>query len=77
MCYVENYIINNESESIQDSRDIVVLTVKSLGFFINFDKSSLEPESQKKYIGYIIDTEKVPDAVFICIPKERVKKLKR
>ena len=77
VCYVDDYIVNKEPESIQASRDIVVSVLKSLGFFINFEKSSLEPESQKKYIGYIIDTEKVPDAVFICIPKERVKKLKR
>ena len=75
VCYVDDYIVNKEPESIQTSRDIVVSVLKSLGFFINFEKSSLEPESQKKYIGYIIDTEKVSDAVFIWIPKESVKKL--
>ena len=77
VCYVDDYLVNDKAGSIEHSKNILLSTLTNLGYFINFDKSSLQPEFHKKYIGYIVDTKKVDDSVFISIPSDRIKKLKR
>ena len=77
VCYVDDYIVSDVIDYILQSKNVLINTLEQLGYFINFEKSSLDPACQKRYIGYDIDTTKAKDAVFISIPKDRIKKVKR
>ena len=50
--------------------------LETLGWFINYDKSSLHPEPRKSFIGFIIDTNRTKDSVWIEIPKDRIRKVR-
>ena len=47
----------------------------SLGYTINYTKSSLFPSNSVKYIGYIVLTDKDKDTVGLYIPKDRIKRV--
>ena len=63
-------------DRIEDSKCIFLETIEKLGYFINYPKSVLEPTTCVKFIGYIIDTVKEKDTVWLSIPKDRIRKLK-
>jgi len=56
--YLDDFLI--VSASLQQSmadRDKVLYTLRHLGWFVNQEKSSLNPEQKKIYLGFIIDAE--------------------
>lgn len=74
--YVDDFLISASSEEINISKNYVISMLHSLGWFINYDKSSLVPECRKTFIGFIIDSAKSKHSVWIEIPKERIRKVR-
>ena len=56
-------------------KDILLSMLSRLGIQINKEKSSLTPQHEKTYIGFIVSTER--EAPIISIPHIRIYKLKR
>lgn len=77
VAYVDDFYHCNSDDTILASRDWILSELQNLGWFINVEKSKLEPASKAKFIGYIIETKPDSDSVCLRIPKDRVKKLKR
>ena len=75
-CYVDDFLLADSPESIHESKEILLSTLKKLGYFINQEKSQLTPVFELKYVGYVINTKKEKDTVWLSIPKDRVTKLK-
>jgi ribonuclease HI len=53
---------------------LLLQTLENLGWIINQEKSSLNPETSKEFIGYKISTDGQP---MLKIPNARIRKLKR
>ena len=47
---------DNSYESLIQSRNMMLTDLDSAGLTVNFEKSSLEPERRKTWLGFIIDT---------------------
>ncbi|XP_045210922.2 uncharacterized protein LOC123562346 [Mercenaria mercenaria] len=73
--YVDDFIVLAPKDLIEKHKNIVLSTLESLGFTINYKKSSLEPALKKVYLGYIIDNSN--NRTVISIVGERISKLKR
>lgn len=76
VCYVDDFLLAETHNLIEQSKKKLITTLESLGFFINYTKSSLTPCTSTKFIGYIIQTDKTKDTVWLHIPKDRINKLK-
>lgn len=76
VAYVDDFCVVDSPDNIVATRAYILSELKSLGFFVNYEKSSLEPETRKKYIGYIIDTGKSNNSVWLEIPNSRIRKVK-
>jgi len=74
--YVDDFAIVDTSTNIGNTRDYVLKVLQELGFHINFDKSSLDPSCRKTFIGYVVDTVKSPNGIWIEIPGARIRKVK-
>ena len=74
--YVDDWLISANVDKIEDSKCIFLETIEKLGYSINYPKSVLEPTTCVKFIGYIIDTVKEKETVWLSIPKDRIRKLK-
>uniref|UniRef100_A0A7M5XJR3 Reverse transcriptase domain-containing protein n=1 Tax=Clytia hemisphaerica TaxID=252671 RepID=A0A7M5XJR3_9CNID len=58
--YLDDGIAGDSSHfSLIRSRDRMLQDMQSAGLTVNFEKSSLEPEKRKTWLGFIIDTEKM------------------
>ena len=56
--YIDDGIAGESSySSLIRSRDAMLKDMHSAGLTVNFKKSSLDPEKQKTWLGFIIDTE--------------------
>ena len=75
-CYVDDFILFDSPSNINKSCSILISTLKRLGFIINYDKSQFTPSTERTYIGYVINTAKKEDSIWVSIPKERIKRLK-
>ena len=74
--YVDDWIIGASIDHIEDAKCIFRETIEKLGYSINYAKSTLEPTTCVKFIGYVIDTIKENGTVWLSIPKDRIRKLK-
>ena len=74
--YVDDFLAADKKDNISFSKNILLDTLKTLGYIINEKKSALEPSEYAKFIGYEIHTNKYADTVYLQIPKDRIKKLK-
>ena len=74
--YVDDFCIVDNSESINSSKEFVTQILQDLGFTINIEKSDLTPSNRKTFIGYIIDTAKQKDAIWLEIPKSRIRSVR-
>ena len=74
--YVDDFAIIDNTENIEHSVSYVLEVLKKLGFTINWKKSSLTPDTRKLFIGYVIDTDKSADGIWLEIPKSRIRKVK-
>ena len=72
--YVDDFILMAQELCIQSHKVVLLDTLCKLGWAINYDKSSLQPEESKTYIGYKITTGDKPT---LRIPNERIYKLRK
>lgn len=75
--YVDDFVLSGSENNIERSRDWVLGELKNLGLKVNFEKSCLEPGHRVKFIGYVIDTARHKDAVWLAIPRDRLNKVKK
>lgn len=66
-------LISNTYESCVREVSYTVSLLQSLGFIINKEKSALHPNTNCKFLGFIIDTEKLQ----ISLPNEKIHKIKK
>ena len=74
VAYVDDFILMSSPTCMDEHKTLLVQTLENLGWIINQEKSSLNPETSKEYIGYKIITERQP---MLKIPNARIRKLKR
>ena len=74
--YVDDFLLSDTSDRINASKSYLISVLETLVWFINYDKSSLHPEPRKSFIGFIIDTNRTKDSVWIEIPKDRIRKVR-
>jgi hypothetical protein len=72
--YVDDFLVAAPKVRIEHDKDLLIDTLVGLGWYINYEKSSLLPEQDKNYIGYHILTKGDP---IIKIPLDRCRKLKK
>lgn len=72
--YVDDFFLAAHHDDIVQHKKILIDTLVKLGWFINYDKSSLKPDQNKVFIGYNILTNGEP---IIRIPTSRCRKLKK
>jgi len=75
--YVDDTLILAKASAIVDHRDFVVQTFQDLGFLINFEKSTLTPNSRIEYIGYIINSNGPDGTPWLYIGTKKLCKLKK
>lgn len=76
VCYVDDFLVADTEQNIEARRDLLLQTLTKLGYTINTKKSNLVPSQNQTFIGYHIITNKVPDKIFIQIPKHRINRLR-
>ncbi len=74
--YVDDFISAESEQVIENSKVLILNTLEELGFIVNYDKSSLEPDTRKLYVGYTIETSNPDNTVHLSIPKQRITRLK-
>lgn len=74
--YVDEFILADKPLSIDESKAKLIHTLQRLGYFINFEKSQTHPDFTAKFIGYIVQTNKDKDTIWLCIPRDRINKVK-
>lgn len=58
--YLDDFLLLGSSrEDCLNNLNITISMLESLGFIVNYDKSSLYPERRCKYLGFIFDSEKM------------------
>ena len=73
--YVDDFILFAQKDAIVNHREQLLTTLKELGWLVNFEKSSLEPEQLKEFIGYLIDN--TGEKTIIKIPRNRITRLRK
>ena len=56
IAYADDFLLCADTQNICEQRDKVLRILKSLGWFVNFERSKLEPSNKIQFIGYIIET---------------------
>ena len=56
IAYLDDFLLCADTHNICEQRDNVLRILKRLGWFVNFEKSELEPSIKIQFTGYIIDT---------------------
>ena len=74
--YVDDFCIIASELCINSDTNFIVNLFTQLGIIINFEKSCLTPATRQEFIGYIIDTAKNGSAIWIEIPRSRIRSVK-
>ena len=74
MLYVDDFVLFAPRDAIFYHKEILLSTLKKLGWLVNFEKSSLEPSLIKEFIGYVIDN--TGEKTVIRIPRKRITKVR-
>ena len=75
--FMDDFLLMCTADSFEQNKECFISTLERLGWYINWDKSSLCPTTDKLYIGYNILTDTSEGVPIIKIATERVRKLKR
>jgi hypothetical protein len=75
--YVDDLLVTGDLECIDTHKSRTLSLLKDLGFIVNRDKCSLQPEQSKQYIGYVISTHNEDHKVWIRIPGSRIRAVKK
>jgi len=73
--YLDDFLIVSTShQQALEDRDKVLSTLCHLGWYMSQEKSSLIPEQQKKYLGFIVDAaSEVPT---LRVPPEKLRQVR-
>ena len=75
VCYVDDIILMSSKDTVVEQRDRTLVLLASLGLFVNWEKSSLEPCTEKEFIGYNVSTDNDDSCVWVRIPRSRISKV--
>ena len=75
--YVDDWILTACPQTIIAQKNVLLNTLIRLGWMINYKKSSLVPETTKKWIGYVVSSSLSQGQPGILIPATRIRKLKK
>ena len=76
MTFVDDFLLCAGSDDIIIHRDSLIQTLRNLGWQINIEKSSLDPQKEIQYLGYVVQSVG-PEGPFIQVTNERLRKLKK
>ena len=74
VAYMDDFFLTSTKEKINSHKTVLLKTLRNLGLTVNWEKSSLDPEMTKEFIGYKVCTAGIPT---LKIPNARIKKLKK
>jgi len=77
LCYMDDILVAANDADIDNHKDIVVETLQSWGWHINFEKSSLEPSECKEFLGFIVNSNGKNNLPELKVPNYKIKKLKK
>ena len=72
--YVDDFLILGQPDVIEGHRDLVIETLETLGWTLNYKKSHLKPAYRQLFVGYIVDSSSEP---FVEVPSDKVKRLQK
>ena len=75
--WVDDYLLMSRPVVATDNKDFLLHTFQDLGLSVNYDKSDLEQDTTKDYVGYTVDTVGNDGIPILKIKKDRLRKLKR
>ena len=75
--YVDDCILLASEKHITDHSDLLLHTFEDLGWKINYAKSSLKPETNKRYLGFNITSIGPGGEPWITVPNDRIVILKK
>ena len=74
--YVDDWLVAAWETDINKHSEFLNATLEDLDWTINYEKSSLEPEHTKTWIGYVISANP-SEQPSLCINKDKTRKLRR
>ena len=74
VAYMDDFFLTSTKEKINSHKTVLLKTLRNLGLTVNWEKSSLDPEMTKEFIGYKVCTAGIPT---LKIPNARITKLKK
>ena len=72
--YVDDFCLCAQQQLIYDHKRLLIGTLEWLGWVISEEKSSLQPENSKLYIGYKVTTG---EHHMLHVPNDRIYKLRQ
>ena len=75
--WVDDGLLMSQPDNITEHKLIFLSTLSKLGICVNWDKSSVEPDCTKEYVGYIVNSLGPDNVPWIKIPSQRILKLRR
>lgn len=73
--YVDDGCLAAQYCDMDTHKSLLLNTLDSLGFFVNKEKSSLIPEFQKEFLGFVLTSKGKSGYPEILIPKQKLRKL--
>jgi hypothetical protein len=75
--FVDDFILMAQPDIIYKHMQLLLETLKRLGWHVNFDKCDLEPSTSKVFVGYVVMSDGPQGQPWIKVPQARVRKAKR
>ena len=75
--YVDDLLLMTSPAQATDHKDFVLHTFQELGLCVNYEKSSLDPNTTCSYLGYVIDSRGPDNKPWLYIPPEKISRLKK
>jgi len=70
--YLDDFLLlGYDKMHCEESIAITLKRLESLGFTINYQKSSLYPSTSQRFLGFIFDSE----SMNVCLPEEKIKRV--
>ena len=75
--FVDDFLLMASVEAIQQHKDFLLLTLKKLGWHVNFEKSVLVPATTVIFVGYVLISDSPDGHCWIKIPHGRIRTTRR
>lgn len=77
LCYMDDILIAAAEDDICKHRDLVLDTLERLGWKVNYEKSSLDPNTCTEYLGFMVDSLGKNNLPELRVPSYKIKKLSK